>query len=78
VHAAAAAQAAGAWPQQSAALYQLRAVVRHKGPLASSGHFVSEVLSDQQVGADVADGRLCKHVLWLDLHDLSVEMHLFL
>jgi hypothetical protein len=75
VHAAAAAQAAGAWPQQSAALYRLRAVVRHKGPLASSGHFVSEVLSDQQVCVCLASEEVllpcvCLHVYWLLDHAL--------
>jgi hypothetical protein len=74
VHAAAAAQAAGAWPQQSAALYQLRAVVRHKGPLASSGHFVSEVLSDQQVGADGVQTAGCTRARFAaDLPNLLVS-----
>lgn len=45
--AAAAAEAVGNWPQENAANYRLRAVVRHKGPLASSGHFVSDVKSNQ-------------------------------
>lgn len=50
VEAAAAAEAVGHWPQEDAAMYKLRAVVRHKGPLASSGHFVSDVKSNLQVG----------------------------
>jgi hypothetical protein len=43
----AAAAVAVSWPQESAAVYQLHAVVRHKGPLASSGHFISDVLNSQ-------------------------------
>lgn len=44
----------GAVPlQENAALYRLHAVVRHKGPLASSGHFVADVQS-QEVGAFAA------------------------
>ncbi|GBF94656.1 hypothetical protein Rsub_07392 [Raphidocelis subcapitata] len=33
--------------QEHAALYRLRAVVRHKGPLASSGHFVADVQTQE-------------------------------
>eukprot|EP00775_Hariotina_reticulata_P005407 gene5407-5640_t len=53
-------------PVESAAAYQLHAVVRHKGPLASSGHFVSDVLNSQVS----KDGQSCQ---WFHYDDSHVQ-----
>jgi hypothetical protein len=53
------AKAAAAAPapllQAQAASYRLHAVVRHKGPLASSGHFVADVLHAKVRAAGAPD-----------------------